>query len=233
LVALGAPAVEPLVVALKAPDSIVRENAADALGEIKDPRAVEPLIAALKDSVPLVRDFALDALSAFGTPAVEPLIAALKDSDSVVRENIAVALRQLKDPRAVESLIAALKDSDSHVRQNAVDALGAIGAPAIEPLIATLKECSDSVVRYNAVEALSRIEDPHGVPTLLAAFPAMLECRDRSSKWHHIFDTSSKGWRKTIFYPGIRGNMLIPVPRCSALQEETRLTSKSTHKVGR
>jgi HEAT repeat protein len=52
LVKIGAPAMEPLIAALKdkdSKDSDVCQAAAEALGEIKDPRAVEPLIAALKD----------------------------------------------------------------------------------------------------------------------------------------------------------------------------------------
>jgi HEAT repeat protein len=61
-VALGALAVEPLIAALKHKDSDVRKVAAEALGEIKDPRAVEPLIAALKDKDSDVRKAAAEAL---------------------------------------------------------------------------------------------------------------------------------------------------------------------------
>lgn len=46
LVAIGTPAVEPLIATLKNADPYVRQQAADALGDIKDPRALEPLIAA-------------------------------------------------------------------------------------------------------------------------------------------------------------------------------------------
>ena len=62
LVSIGTPAVDPLIAALKDKDSLVRERAADALGQIKDVRAVEPLIAALKDKDSLVRERAADAL---------------------------------------------------------------------------------------------------------------------------------------------------------------------------
>lgn len=43
---IGAPAVEPLIAALKDANPDVRGNAAYALGLIKDPRAVEPRIGA-------------------------------------------------------------------------------------------------------------------------------------------------------------------------------------------
>ena len=50
---IGAPCVEPLIVALKDTHAdkytFVREAAAEALGEIADTRATEPLISALKD----------------------------------------------------------------------------------------------------------------------------------------------------------------------------------------
>ena len=49
LVGIGTPAVEPLIATLKDRDPNVRQQAADALGEIKDPRALEPLIAARQD----------------------------------------------------------------------------------------------------------------------------------------------------------------------------------------
>ncbi|HHT9120077.1 MAG TPA: HEAT repeat domain-containing protein [Candidatus Hypogeohydataceae bacterium YC41] len=48
LAEIGKPAVEPLIATLKDGDSHVRQNAAEALGRIKDTSAVEPLIAALK-----------------------------------------------------------------------------------------------------------------------------------------------------------------------------------------
>jgi len=120
LVKIGAPAVEPLIAALKDPDSPVRVGAVGVLGNIKDPRAVEPLMAALKDP------------------------------DSGARGGAAVALGKIKDPRAVEPLMAALKDMDSGVRGGAVEALGEIGPPAAEPLIAALKDPDSGVRRSAA-----------------------------------------------------------------------------------
>ncbi len=45
----GAPAVEPLIAALKGENKLVRKAAARALGDIGDPRAVEPLTEAQTD----------------------------------------------------------------------------------------------------------------------------------------------------------------------------------------
>jgi len=119
--------INPLISALKDESWRVRQAAAYALGEIKDPRAVEPLISALKDS------------------------------DWRVRRGVAYALREIKDPRAVEPLISALKDSDWRVRQAAVIVLGEIKDPrAVEPLISALKDI-DPNVRWPAAEALKKI----------------------------------------------------------------------------
>ena len=62
--------VEGLIRALdyRAPE--VRQNAANALGNIGDPRAVEPLIVALKDENLWVCDAATSALVKIGEPAV-------------------------------------------------------------------------------------------------------------------------------------------------------------------
>jgi HEAT repeat protein len=191
-VKIGAPAVEPLIAALKDGDLDVRLGATAALAKIGAP-AVEPLIAALKDGDLDVRLGATAALAKIGAPAVEPLIAALKDGDWNVRQAAAGALGEIGAP-AVEPLIAALKDGDWWVRGAAAKALrkigwkpdkseaGAhyliaqgkwdecvkIGAPAVEPLIAAFKD-GDLDVRRAAAGALGAIGDARAVEPLIAA----------------------------------------------------------------
>ncbi|TAN62652.1 DEAD/DEAH box helicase [bacterium] len=89
-------AVPALIEALKDEYQLVSQLAAEALGELKDPRAVLPLIMVLRD----------------------------KDEDWLVRQAAAEALGELKDLRAVSALIEALKDE--YVRSIAVQALGKI-----------------------------------------------------------------------------------------------------------
>jgi HEAT repeat protein len=173
--------VNQLIRQLKDPNSGVRRNAADALGEIKDPRAVEPLIAALKDRDDYdLRQSVTSALRAIGTPAVEPLIAALKGpDDSHVRGYAANALGIVQDPSAVEPLIAALKDTDSGVRSVAAWALGRIKDPrAVGPLIAALKD-SNEHVRESAAEALAfDIGTPAVTPLIAALKDSDAQVRD-------------------------------------------------------
>jgi HEAT repeat protein len=102
LAKIGKPAVEPLIVALKNENPFVRRNAAEALGEIKDPSAVKPLINALKDNDLIVRRNAAKALGKIkDSSAEEPLTSALKDESPAVRRNAAIALREMGKPEAV------------------------------------------------------------------------------------------------------------------------------------
>ena len=165
---MGKPAVAPLVAALKDQDPGVRERAASALGEIKDPHAIEPLISALDDPDSHVEKGASDALVKIGRPAVEPLITALKDGDAGVRSRAASALGEIKDARAIEALIAALEDGNVEVRRDSAYDLAVLKDPrAIAPLITSLKD-ADSDVRWRAASALVEI-GPSAVEPLIAA----------------------------------------------------------------
>jgi HEAT repeat protein len=146
LVKMGAPAVDALVAAMKDPDADVRWEAANALGEIKDPRAVPSLIEALQ-----VKDLQWHAALALGEikdpRAVEPLIAALQNKDAEFREQVASALGQIKDPRADAALIAALKDPEPKVLHAAANALGQINDPQADSILLTaLREHNAEVI---------------------------------------------------------------------------------------
>ena len=80
-------------------------------------------------------------LGKVGQPAVELLIKLLKDEDKEVRMIAALALGEIKDPRALKPLFAALKDENGEVGMTAALALGEIKDPiAIEPLLAAVKD---------------------------------------------------------------------------------------------
>ena len=67
----------------------LREQAADALGKIKDYRVVEPLIAALKDKDPGVRWTAVRALGEIGNKKTfEPLFSACTDPENETNPDI-------------------------------------------------------------------------------------------------------------------------------------------------
>jgi len=166
--------VDKLISRLKDTYYDVREDAAEALGKIGDPKAVEPLIAALRDRGSDVRKAAAGALNKIDpnwpkTKAakrqVPESIAALRDEDSGVRKAAVKALNKI-DPnwpkteaakRQVPESIAALRDEDYYVREAAVKALVQIGKPAVKPLIAALRD-ENWPVREDAAEALNKIE---------------------------------------------------------------------------
>jgi HEAT repeat protein len=74
LVALGAPAVEPLAKLLDSSNTHLRWEAVKALEEIGSPEATPALLAALDDDVPEIRFMAGAALIAAGPSALEPLL---------------------------------------------------------------------------------------------------------------------------------------------------------------
>lgn len=124
LVALGAPAAEPLLAALKDSHWRTRKNAAWALGHRGDERATPLLAAALSDPAWQVRSEAAYALSQRGGDRVlERLITALKDEAWQVRAVAALALGQKGDARVLEPLRAATHDRNGPVRAAARTAL--------------------------------------------------------------------------------------------------------------
>jgi len=176
LVKIGTPALEMLIPLLK--DWNVREDAADVLGKIGDPRAVEPLIISIRDELGCARpnqvhakeiNTIVTALVKIGIPAVEPLSVALRDEK--VGEYAATALGQLKDPRAIEPLIAALYDQK--LGGYAFKALGQLDdTRAVEPLLGALKSDSPDV-RYWAAKVLEQLHwqpevNETGVPYFIA-----------------------------------------------------------------
>ena len=124
LVETGEESVEPVIESLNSPDFHVRENAAIALGKLKDKRALEPLLKAINDPIPGVCKACCFALGELGEPkAFEPLIKRLDDY-SEIKAAACNALGSLGDHRAIPFLIDQLGDFDPNVRNAAAYALG-------------------------------------------------------------------------------------------------------------
>jgi CheY-like chemotaxis protein len=89
---LGAEASLPLMQCLKAPEAMIRANAAITLGMIGDPRAKPYLAIAANDGEPIVKDAAMQALAKMG------------GSGSPIEEGVALAARYLaRDPAVVNT----------------------------------------------------------------------------------------------------------------------------------
>jgi HEAT repeat protein len=93
---VGSPAVERLIFILENGHVHRREDAAFALGDIRDPAAVPALVAALGNSDPLLRMIAATALGKIGDArAHEPLTARLVDENPQVVRAARKSLGQL------------------------------------------------------------------------------------------------------------------------------------------
>ena len=99
LIALGRPAVPPLVDTLSDPQDHARREAARALSRIHDPSSAPALVLALEDELPGVRWIAGEGLIAMGRDALAPLFRALiRRSDSVrLRQGAHHVLRALSE----------------------------------------------------------------------------------------------------------------------------------------
>ena len=171
LVNIGKPAVQPLIAVVKDKNITVRNNAIEALGEIKDARAVDTLIVSLKDGNPDIRNNAAEALGKIrDVRAIDSLVAALKDKKSSVQQSANAAikntLQQLKDTRAVEPLITLLNHDEPAIRRFAVETLGGIPDPRVsDHLILALKD-NNADIRESAAESLRKTGSPAVEPLI-------------------------------------------------------------------
>ena len=127
--------VRGLIRALRHRDAAIREDAADALGQLKHGRAVMPLIAALNDADDMVREAAVEALGEMiDHRAVEPLISALRDRKKNVRRAAVEVLGRSPywEDQALVPLSEALSDRSKDVRLAAEIALELKDAPTAE-----------------------------------------------------------------------------------------------------
>ena len=156
------------IAALKDEDWAIREEAATALGTLRDPRAVVPLVSVLKDADRAVREAAIGALTAIGEPSVPALGLCLSDPQLGMQEAASAVLAAIADERVLAPLIASIRNRDWIVRMHATKALGRIKDPgSIDPLLPLLQD-KVKAVREEATAALAAIGDA-AIPSLLAA----------------------------------------------------------------
>ncbi len=151
-VAIGQPAAEPLISALKDDDQEVCKGAFQSL--VRLGKVVgEDLIEALKHEKAVVRQASFQALHKIGIPILNELVASLEHENPEVRRSSAIMLGQLKDPGAVLPLIHAFRDIDWDVRAYAYKSMMNIGKPALPSLVAALRHPSEAV-RWGAAGTL-------------------------------------------------------------------------------
>jgi HEAT repeat protein len=160
--AIGTPAVEPLLIAMRDVDPDVAQGATSALEKIGEP-AAERLTPLLSDE-PL-QSMVIETLSRIGKPAIGVLIASLTSEDVNTHWPAIQVLARIGEP-AVPPLIAALRDEDQQLRKAAARALGRIPGPAIGPLSELLTD-PNADVRAQAASVLGDIGDPEPLHLLI------------------------------------------------------------------
>ena len=177
---IGPSVVPSLIPCLKDQRWRVREQAAKALGNLKDPQAVQGLIIACRDRDGAVKSAAAEALGKIGeAKAVPALVKLFKDTSKIARETAGTALVHIGEA-SVDALLQSLQDPHFVVRCHAVRALGGMTTDyqigrawvkeprVVEALVACLKD-PDRAVREDATIALGNIGDSGAVDGLIEA----------------------------------------------------------------
>lgn len=165
-------AVEELIAALDDPSLHVREEAAETLGDIGDPRAIEALIAHLGDPASGIVDEAAEALGRIGDErAVKSLVRLLVEGEKPDRMAAARALGRIGSPRAVDPLMSVIQDPTGRysveVTELCARALGSIGDPSGLAALKPMLKSDARDFRLVAVRALGDIGDPEATPAVL------------------------------------------------------------------
>ena len=122
LAGMGEKAIEGCVETLdREKDAATRSAALCTLEQIRDARAAWPVVRMLGD--PQVGQVAVFLAARMGQIAVEPLLLSLRDENPAVRTRSAVALGEMREPRAVPALREMSQDPDPSARNAASTAL--------------------------------------------------------------------------------------------------------------
>jgi HEAT repeat protein/beta-lactamase regulating signal transducer with metallopeptidase domain len=153
--------------------SHVRQEAAEALGDLAMPEAAPVLIALAKSLADLdARREAVEALGARPEPAARDALASIarQDADVDVQREAVETLGDFEDRSGVPFLLDLVRSHPTaDVRREAVETLadtmpGDAAVPFLQKLV---KEDADPDVQREAIEALAGVENPAGVGTLM------------------------------------------------------------------
>jgi HEAT repeat protein len=157
-----------IINALNSPHSLVREEAAWALGFHNNTYSLPLLRKALKDKDPDVRLSAASALATMNSYEDIPnLILMLNDESVHVIASVVVALGMLRSKEAIPDLHKLLEHSDSMIRDRAANALGMIKDNTSQIKLAHALHDKAPNVRREAFIALSNFEVVNNLPQLV------------------------------------------------------------------
>jgi HEAT repeat protein len=163
---------EALIGALTSSDEFVRNAAARALADLKDPAAGAGLLAALRDaSDPFVMAATLRALRNLRhEPALRAGMSLLAHPHAAVRHEAVGLLGYLRRPETMADIARlALSDPQSEVRRHAVAALVSADPQSICGTLNRALTDTDWQVRAESAAVIGRLKIEGGVGALIAA----------------------------------------------------------------
>jgi HEAT repeat protein len=162
------PKTDYLAQAITEGNTVVRVNAAKALGLLRDTESVRALVEASDDPEQQVRQAVVLALgdlqSSDGIPA---LIKSLRDEDWFVRAEAATALGKVGNVNSVPLLFPLLNDKDTYVRNSARKALIELATPENESAYLEALRSEDPLTARMGAIALAHIGNTAGLSILL------------------------------------------------------------------
>ena len=186
IVAIGAPAVEPLIERLESASPTTRVAAAELLGRIGDRRAVPNLILALGDTDATLATAAAAALGQIGDgDALDGLMTALGHPHAAVRRAAIAAINAIGADATASRIKTALGDDDPKVRESAVRIAGYFGFRGTVPAVVAALTDPVEDVRRAAIEQLPVLEDFEATDALLRAL-ATETPRNRAAAAHAL-----------------------------------------------
>ncbi|UQA57795.1 HEAT repeat domain-containing protein [Polyangium aurulentum] len=151
-------------------DVTVRAAAAEAVAQIRDPRAIPILCEALGAQREAAAPCVAEALVGFGRASVGPLAGMLDDARAPARIWAARVLGRIGDPAATLPLVERLADAHAGARSAAAEALGRIGDPrSARALACTALGDPAPAVRAQAASALAHAGDDEAFGALVLA----------------------------------------------------------------
>jgi len=164
--------IEGVIAKLHDPKPLIRQAAAEELGNLGSPAAVPYLIDALGDSKEIVREYSIYALRELADKhEIQELVPLLKSDDIHQRIAAAYALGAKGGKDAVRGLIELVEVGITGSKpeyERARDELQLIGQSAVEELIEALNK-RDDVLSQLAIEVLASIGDARALPHIIAA----------------------------------------------------------------